>query len=252
MNREDNYSSKKNNLLRANNSYTAEHTIDTKKWFNLNRININNLVFSTKRLTRDIYLNAINNSDQIIESDIENYINMDTDLLRLYMAISIANLCDDAIANGVSVMDAEDLKRECLIELSQLQKVESMTELSVNLSIRYNSLYIDQQKTQYSYCTLQAIEYIKQHRLAPCTPKLVSEYIDVNSSYLSRKFHEETGVTLTDFIKKEKMNLAAELINRKLYSLHEISSLLGYENYSYFSRVYKEYFGASPTQYLKE
>lgn len=252
MNREDNYSSKKNNLLRANNSYTAEHTIDTKKWFNLNRININNLVFSTKRLTRDIYLNAINNSDQIIESDIENYINMDTDLLRLYMAISIANLCDDAIANGVSVMDAEDLKRECLIELSQLKQVESMTELSINMAIKYNSLYISQLNNQYSYCVSQAIEYIKQHRLAPCTPKLVSEYIDVNSSYLSRKFHEETGVTLTDFIKKEKMNLAAELINRKLYSLHEISSLLGYENYSYFSRVYKEYFGASPTQYLKE
>ena len=246
------YTSKKNNLLRANNSYTAEHTINTKKWFNLNRININNLVFSTQRLTRDIYLNAINTNNQIIESDIKNYINMDTELLRLYMAISIANLCDDAIANGVSVMDAEDLKRECLIELSQLKQVESITELSINMAIRYNILYISQLNNRYSYCVLQAIEYIKQHRFAPCTPKLVSEHLDVNPSYLSRKFHEETGVTLTDFIRKEKMNLAAELINRKLYSLHEISSLLGYENYSSFSRVYKEYFGASPTQYLKE
>ncbi|MBO6154293.1 MAG: helix-turn-helix transcriptional regulator [Lachnospiraceae bacterium] len=177
---------------------------------------------------------------------------MDTELLRLYMAISIANLCDDAIANGVSVMDAEDLKRECLIELSQLKQVGSMTELSINMAIKYNSLYISQLNNQYSYCVSQAIEYIKQHRLTPCTPKLVSEYLDVNPSYLSRKFHDETGTTLTNYIKKEKMTMATELLNRKLYSLHEISSLLGYENYSYFSRVYKEYYGVSPSHNLKE
>lgn len=240
----------KNNILRANDAYIAEHTLDAKKWFNMNRIIIKDIIFSTRKLTPEMYRNYINSNDNLAASDIKSFIGMSIELTKLYTAISYAYLCEDAINSGLSVMDSEDLKKKALIDLSQANSIDEFMEITINLSIAYNHLYHEQIKSNYSYCTMQAIEFIKQHRLAPCTSSTVADGIDVNQSYLSNLFHKETGYTLTEFIQNEKMNMAQELINRRLYSLNEISSLLGYENYSHFSRIFKKHFGITPSKFM--
>ena len=64
--------------------------------------------------------------------------------------------------------------------------------------------------------------------------------------YIAHIFKKETNMTVTEYINHRKMLLAKDMIRGTSYPLHEISDRLGYEGYSYFSRVFKKEFGIAP------
>jgi AraC-like DNA-binding protein len=67
--------------------------------------------------------------------------------------------------------------------------------------------------------------------------------------YLSRKFIEETGENLTDFILKEKTEEGKRLLRYSDKSLTAISNYLGFSSQSHFSRVFKKYAEITPGEY---
>ncbi|SHL32060.1 Helix-turn-helix domain-containing protein [Anaerocolumna jejuensis DSM 15929] len=76
--------------------------------------------------------------------------------------------------------------------------------------------------------------------------KDVANAIRVNRSYLSKRFKDEDDETITDYIHKIKIELSIGLMESSTYHLNEIAELLGYRNYSYFSRVIKKCYHMSP------
>ena len=69
---------------------------------------------------------------------------------------------------------------------------------------------------------------------------------------LSVKFKEETGMTLTDFILKEKTEEAKRLLRYTDKTLPAISAYLGFSSQSHFSRVFRKYAECSPSEYRKK
>ena len=100
----------------------------------------------------------------------------------------------------------------------------------------------------YSYLVQRAIEYIYTQRFQPLTCSMVADFLHAERTNLSRRFHQETGVTMNDFIHSTKMDLAESLIHSRNYSLREICDLLGYSNYSYFCKLYKKYKHCPPSK----
>ena len=73
--------------------------------------------------------------------------------------------------------------------------------------------------------------------------------LGVNSSYLSRIFHEETGSTLTEYLNRIRVEKAKELLYEK-HHLKEVVSLCGFKRYSYFLKIFKEYTDMTPKEFL--
>ena len=67
--------------------------------------------------------------------------------------------------------------------------------------------------------------------------------------YLSAKFSREAGMSLTDFILKQKTEEAKRLLRYSDKSAAAISSYLGFSSQSYFSRVFRKYSGKTPAEY---
>ena len=66
--------------------------------------------------------------------------------------------------------------------------------------------------------------------------------------YLSAKFSREAGISLTDFILKQKTEEAKRLLRYSDKSAAAISSYLGFSQ-SHFSRVFRKYSGKTPAEY---
>lgn len=79
-----------------------------------------------------------------------------------------------------------------------------------------------------------------------------TEELFLSRPYLSRKFKEETGESLTDFILKEKTEEAKRLLRYSDKSLTAIGSYLGFSSTSHFSRVFKTYVGSTPSEYREK
>ena len=80
----------------------------------------------------------------------------------------------------------------------------------------------------------------------------ISREIGLTKEYISHIFKKEMNKTLTDYINERKMLLAKELIYAESMRLTDLSAYLGYENYSYFSTLFKRYFQVTPIQFKKE
>ena len=79
--------------------------------------------------------------------------------------------------------------------------------------------------------------------------------LPLNYDYVRKLFKKETGATPAEYLLKERMTLAQQLISSGVsnkfsaYSVSQIAEACGYSEPLYFSRVFKKFFGVSPSEY---
>jgi AraC-like DNA-binding protein len=71
-------------------------------------------------------------------------------------------------------------------------------------------------------------------------------------SYLTTVFKKTMGITLSEYHRSKKLDMAKSLIVEKEHSLSEIAELLGYSSMSSFSKSFSANFGMSPREYAKK
>lgn len=93
--------------------------------------------------------------------------------------------------------------------------------------------------------------YISKHYTEKLNLGQISGELHCNGSYLSRLYKTKTGQNLFDVINKMKLDKAKEYISqgRRIY---EVAQLVGFDDVSYFSRVFRKYEGCSPREYEKQ
>ena len=80
----------------------------------------------------------------------------------------------------------------------------------------------------------------------------LAELHNISSSYLSHRFKDVTGFSVTDYIQMTRVrNVQAILINTDI-PITEIPALCGFNSFSQFNRVFRKYIGISPSLYRKE
>lgn len=94
--------------------------------------------------------------------------------------------------------------------------------------------------------------YISEHLDGDLTLCTLSEKLHLNASYLSRRFKELTGRTLTEVILEKRMEKACELLQNTSVRISEIAGLVGYETTANFSRVFKKTMKQTPREYRDE
>jgi two-component system response regulator YesN len=80
----------------------------------------------------------------------------------------------------------------------------------------------------------------------------LSDQFFMNPSYISQLFKKEVGETFTAYIAKLRINYACELLDKDQSSVHEIAEKIGYQDYFYFTRLFKKVTGKTPSQYRND
>ena len=104
---------------------------------------------------------------------------------------------------------------------------------------------------QPSRLAVQVLNYIRRHLSEPISVEAMAKELYISRPYLSQKFKQETGETLTDFILKEKTEEAKRLLRYTDKTSAAIGAYLGFSSQSYFSHVFKKYVGCAPGEWRK-
>ncbi|MBR0373414.1 MAG: phosphoenolpyruvate hydrolase family protein [Mogibacterium sp.] len=92
-------------------------------------------------------------------------------------------------------------------------------------------------------------DYIAQHYNSKVQLGDLALLLNVSLSYLSTKFAAEVGCSFTEYLLRYRMDKAAELLQEGGLSCKEVAERVGYEDYAQFSKMFKQYKGASPAQF---
>ena len=124
-------------------------------------------------------------------------------------------------------------KSVCLLNYIILEIISSNREFNINKHI------------------VEATSYIEEHARENLNLSNVAEHIFISKTYLSYVFKKELNVTVNSYIRKLKMGYAKKLIIDGELSLKEIAKYIGYDDYNYFSRTFKNEFNISPMEFAK-
>lgn len=80
----------------------------------------------------------------------------------------------------------------------------------------------------------------------------LSEELHLSTYYLSHTFSQKTGSSLTEFINGRRLREACLLLETTSRSVSQIAGEVGFQNASYFCRVFKQAFGVTPKKYRVE
>lgn len=130
--------------------------------------------------------------------------------------------------------DAQALARACALRCTQLVARHKTQMLKSNT----NSLVV-----------ARACEYIERHVYDKFNVQKLCEKLKVSSSYLSKLFKDEKKITLGEYYRNRKIEVAKILLTTTSKDLSEISSLLNFNSQSHFGRIFMQVVGTTPSKY---
>ncbi len=80
----------------------------------------------------------------------------------------------------------------------------------------------------------------------------LSERSGVSTKQLYRKIKQMTGLSPVDFIRSIRLKKAAMLLRQRKFTASEVMYMVGFSNYSYFSKCFQAEFGVTPKKYATD
>lgn len=141
----------------------------------------------------------------------------------------------------------ENLIWALLWETPNRRKVSQMTmaTLFIQLMGNMDSLMTDNQEDA---AVLQVLRYVESAYITGSLSEIAAT-LHYDVCWLSREIKRKTGKTYTQIIQDKRLAQAAFLLKNTDRNVSDISLAVGYENISYFHKIFSEAFGKSPRQY---
>jgi YesN/AraC family two-component response regulator len=95
----------------------------------------------------------------------------------------------------------------------------------------------------------EAMQWIDEHYQEGFLLDDLADALHISKFYLSKRFHEETGSTLKEYVTAKRMRQACRLLETTMKSVELIGNEVGIPNASYFVQVFKQEVGTTPLKY---
>ena len=185
--------------------------------------------------------------------------NLFLEIARIKPGLSVLKMTLISLINIInSSIKDNGLKRENVFEevgnpYQKLEKLNSLAEFEKWIVKIYSNLIRElENKNNYSDLINKTLHFIDKNYNQDLTLSEVASQIGVSYSYLSRKFKEECGQGFSDYLNKLRINKAKKMIAEGNNNIKEIVNQVGFNNYNYFFKVFKDLEGITPSEYERK
>lgn len=95
------------------------------------------------------------------------------------------------------------------------------------------------------------LAYLQKNYRRQISLREVAEAVHMSEGHLCRLFRSVTGMTLTDYLNLYRISVSADLLIQNRYSISEVAGMTGFNNISYFNKIFRRYMHMTPTQFRR-
>lgn len=129
---------------------------------------------------------------------------------------------------------------------------QMLLQLSYEATRTFCELVNSNSRHTYSSNVRNAIDYLERNFQEAITLKDAAAQLGVNASSLSCAFHRETGKTLTEYLNRIRLEHSRILLSMNDFSIRDICAGSGFSDQSYYTKLFRETYGITPTEYRRE
>lgn len=170
--------------------------------------------------------------------------------LKYHFVVTTAFVTRLCIEAGMEMEQAFRLSDFYILKLDNLNTLQAVIDLHDRMVLDFTGkMRLLARNMGMSKPVTTCIDYIYAHIKERITIEDLAEYTGLSTSYLSRLFKKETGVSVSDYIREKKIEKAQHLLKFCDYSLVEITNYLSFSSQSHFIQLFKEFTGMTPKKY---
>ncbi len=115
-----------------------------------------------------------------------------------------------------------------------------------------NAVALNAENGKFSEITAAVMAFIQKNYAKPLSLKSICAEIGYSPTYSDGIFRKDAGRPIIDFLLETRISKAKELLIENSLSLCEIAERTGFNDYNYFSRLFKKRAGCSPVRYRQK
>lgn len=170
--------------------------------------------------------------------------------LKYHLVVTIAFITRYCIEGGMEAETAYNLSDIYIQKLDKCTREEEIHSIHRDLVEDFtNRMHNTIKNAMYSKAIIICTDLIYDNLHNKITLEDLAKAIGLSAPYLSKLFHKEVGITVSQYITQKRIEAAKNLLKYSDYSCIEISNYLCFNSESYFIRVFKSYTKLTPKEY---
>ena len=154
-----------------------------------------------------------------------------------------------AVDGGGDIDQIFDLSRRYLGEVDTLRTSEDLIFWLTRIMERFSELVFNLVDIKHKDIIYKAIEYIKLGYRGKITLDDTALHVGLSPSYFSKVFKEEMGTTFNSYLGELRVSKSKALLLTTDATIVEVCEQSGFEDQSYFTKVFKKYTGVTPGRF---
>lgn len=135
--------------------------------------------------------------------------------------------------------------------IEQCRTLTDVFEITPYMIRSYCDLVKNRSMASYSEPVRQILVTVDASLTGDLSLKRFADELFLNTSYLSTLFKKEVGMTLTDYVTKNRIEYAKKLLKSTTLSIQDIAIQSGIPDIHYFTRLFRREVGMSPREWRK-
>jgi len=156
-----------------------------------------------------------------------------------------------ALETKINPNELYNLKQFFIAHIDSMTDKEELEIFEYTMLTEYIDFIKKRQASTYQYPISKVVRYIYDHGVEKLSVTSIATKFKLSPDYLSKCFKEEVGVSISPFIKSNKINIAKSYLMYSQMSTSDITKKLNYCNTAYFANSFKKEIGVSPFEYRK-
>jgi two-component system response regulator YesN len=172
------------------------------------------------------------------------------DVCYMYLQRIVLTMMHTLYEMNSHILQTNGEAKNPMTEINRLTTLDEIEAWMKELCIKAVTIIRSKREDQTVLQIKKAIAYVKQHYQDPeLSLKSVCQHVSMSSSYFSSLFKHNNGITFVEYVTRERMEKAKELLCLTSMKSFEIAYAVGYSDPHYFSGAFKKHTGDTPTDY---
>lgn len=164
----------------------------------------------------------------------------------------MALLSRAAADGGAELEQVLSLNQRFLAESDHLRSADDLTIWLTQVLVRYTSLMFRPGSIQRRDVVYKALHHMKRHLAEKITLEDTARQVGFSPTYFSKVFKDELGIPFVACLSRLRMERAKSLLLSTELSVGEVCTAVGYEDQSYFIKVFRQSTGVTPGRFRKK
>ena len=173
----------------------------------------------------------------------------DFEFIKVRVIELIVILSRAAIDGGADVTEIFGLNRDYISDVQDFTSMNELSQWLTKVLISFTSRVFNISNTNHSDMIKRVVNYIKKNYMNKISLNDISSHTNISVSYLSKVFKEEMGCNMSTFKNQVRIESAKLFLLNDTIPMTEVTYMSGFEDQSYFTKVFKKVTGFTPGKY---